>query len=241
MKRLYWYAIINIIILLLINIIGSYLDALCFEKERWIGHLLLYAYIGISIYLESRKTPVTLTEEELQAPVPERQDFSPKITKRFDFDTSKLTLLFSQLFLVIVFLFTFSNLGLYEVFKGAPFKETLIKHLQLYGILFQSITFWVVMIALGVFAVISYKRMARNKYIIDGDALIIQENRLFKTEEEIRIPLDTIDEVYMRFYGTGYSGLYLNIQGIKRRLNTSTDSPALGKAILQHKRALSKR
>ena len=147
MKRLYWYAIINIIILLLINIIGSYLDALCFEKERWIGHLLLYAYIGISIYLESRKTPVTLTEEELQAPVPERQDFSPKITKRFDFDTSKLTLLFSQLFLVIVFLFTFSNLGLYEVFKGAPFKETLIKHLQLYGILFQSITFWVVMIS----------------------------------------------------------------------------------------------
>jgi len=30
--------------------------------------------------------------------------------------------------------------------------------------------------------------------------------------------------------------LYLNIQGIKRRLNTSTDSLALGKAILQHKR-----
>ena len=63
MKRLYWYAIINIIILLLIDIIGSYLDALCFEKERWIGHLLLYAYIGITIYLESRKTPVTLTED----------------------------------------------------------------------------------------------------------------------------------------------------------------------------------
>ena len=237
MKRLYWYAFINTIALIVLAILGSYLDALCFEKERWIGHLLLYAYIGISIYLESRKTPVTLTEEELQAPVPERQDFSPKITKRFD--TSKLIFLFSLLFFVIVFLFAFSDMGMYKVFKGAPFKETLIKHLQLYGILFQSITFWVVMIALGVFAVISYKRMARNKYIIDGDTLIIQENRLFKTEEEIRIPLDTIDEVYMRFNGTGYSGLYLNIQGIKRRLNTSTDSPALGKAILQHKHALS--
>ena len=32
-KQIYWFAFINII--------GSYLDALCFEKERWIGHLLL--------------------------------------------------------------------------------------------------------------------------------------------------------------------------------------------------------
>ena len=233
MKRLYWYAIINTIALIVLDILGSYLDALCFEKERWIGHLLLYAYIGITIYLESRKTPVTLTEEELQAPVPERQDFSPKTTKPRWIGLA----IGIPAFFVVMFLLTFSAWGLYEVFKGAPFKETLIKHLQLYGILFQSITFWVVMIALGVFAVISYKRMSGNKYIIDGDTLIIQENRLFKTEEEIRIPLDTIDEVYMRFNGTGYSGLYLNVQGIKRRLNTSTDSLALGKAIMQHKRA----
>ena len=94
------------------------------------------------------------------------------------------------------------------------------------------------MVVLAVLTVINRKRMARNKYIIDGDTLIVQENTLLKAEEEIRIPLDTIDEVYLRFGGTGFSGLYLNIQGIKRRLNTSTDSLALGKAILQHKRAL---
>ena len=231
MKCIYWYAIINTIALIVLAILGSYLDALCFEKERWIGHLLLYAYIGISIYLESRKTPVTLTEEELQAPVPERQDFSPKITK-----PRWIVLAISiPAFFVIVFLFAFSDMGMYQVFKGAPFMETLIKELQVYVILFKSITFW--MIALGIMSVVGYKRMSRNKYIIDGDTLIIQENRLFKTEEDIRIPLDTIDEVYMRFGGTGYSGLYLNIQGIKRRLNTSTDSLAFGKAILQHKRA----
>ena len=233
MKCIYWYAIINTIALIVLAILGSYLDALCFEKERWIGHLLLYAYIGISIYLESRKTPVTLTEEELQAPVPERQDFSPKITK-----PRWIVLAISiPAFFVIVFLFAFSDMGMYQVFKGAPFMETMIKELQVYVILFKSITFWVVMIALGIMSVVGYKRMSRNKYIIDGDTLIIQENRLFKTEEDIRIPLDTIDEVYMRFGGTGYSGLYLNIQGIKRRLNTSTDSLAFGKAILQHKRA----
>ena len=86
--------------------------------------------------------------------------------------------------------------------------------------------------------IIDSRRKNNNKYIIDGDTLIIQENRIFKTEEELRIPLDTIDEVYMRFNGTGYSGLYLNVQGIKRRLNTSTDSLALGKAILQHKQRI---
>ena len=116
--------------------------------------------------------------------------------------------------------------------------ETLIKFCQIELILLKSISFWVVMVVLAVLTVIGYKRMARNKYIIDGDTLIIQENRTFKAEEEIRIPLDTIDEVYMRFNGTGFSGLYLNVQGIKRRLNTSTDSLALGKAILQHKQRI---
>lgn len=236
MKRLYWYAIINTIALIVLAILGSYLDALCFEKERWIGHLLLYAYIGITIYLESRKTPITLTEEELQAPVPERQDFSPETTKPRWIGLA----IGIPAFFVVMFLFSFSDMGMYEVFKGAPFKETLIKHLQLYGILFQSITFRVVMIVLGVFAVFGYKRMSRNKYIIDGDTLIIQENRTFKIEEEIRIPLDTIDEVYLRFNGTGLSGLYLNIQGIKRRLNTGVNSLSLGKAILQHKNSFSR-
>ena len=116
--------------------------------------------------------------------------------------------------------------------------ESLIMICQVELILLKSISFWVVMVVLAVLIVISYKRMARNKYIIDGDTLIVQENTLFKAEEEIRIPLDTIDEVYMRFNGTGYSGLYLNVQGIKRRLNTSTDSLALGKAILQHKQRI---
>jgi len=119
--------------------------------------------------------------------------------------------------------------------------ETLIEFCQIELILLKSISFWVVMVVLAVLTVIGYKRMARNKYIIDGDTLIVQENRTFKAEEEIRIPLDTIDEVYLRYHGTGLSGLYLNVQGIKRRLNTSTDSLALGKAILQHKRTLPKR
>ena len=233
-KQIYWFAFINITGLLLIDILGSYLDALFPETDRWISFVLLFAYLGVFYYIESRKTPITLSEEEMQAPVPERQDFSPKTTK----PRWKGLIIGIPAFFVLMLILPFTCIGMYDIFKGAPFMETLIKFCQIELILLKSITFWVVMIALGIMSVISFKRMARNKYIIDGDTLIVQENTLFKAEEEIRIPLDTIDEVYMRFNGTGYSGLYLNVQGIKRRLNTSTDSLALGKAILQHKRAL---
>ena len=232
MKRLYWIAFINTIAIIVLEVIGSYLDALCFEKERWIGYLLIYAYIGITFYIISRKTPVTLTEEEMQAPVPERQDFSPKITRM----RWKGLIIGIPAFFAIMLILPFAHIGMYDIFKGAPFMETLIEFCQIELILLKSISFWVVMVVLAVLTVIGYKRMARNKYIIDGDTLIVQENTLLKAEEEIRIPLDTIDEVYLRYHGTGFSGLYLNVQGIKRRLNTSTDSLALGKAILQHKR-----
>ena len=234
MKRLYWYAIINTIAIIVLDIIGSYLDARFPETNRWISFILIYAYIGITIYLESRKTPVTLTEEEMQAPVPERQDFSPKTAK----PRWKGLIIGIPAFFAIMFILPVPYIGMYDFFRGTPFMETLIMIYQIELILLESISFWVVMVVLAVLTVISYKRMARNKYIIDGDTLIVQENTLLKAEEEIRIPLDTIDEVYMRFNGTGYSGLYLSIQGIKRRLNTSTDSLALGKAILQHKQRI---
>ena len=234
MKRLYWIAFINTIAIIVLEVIGSYLDARFPETDRWISSILTYAYLGVFFYLISRKTPVTLTEEELQAPVPGRQDFSPKITRM----RWKGLIIGIPAFFAILLILPFAYIGMYDIFKGAPFMETLIEFCKIELTLLKSISFWVVMVVLAVLTVIGYKRMARNKYIIDGDTLIVQENRTFKAEEEIRIPLDTIDEVYLRYHGTGYSGLYLNVQGIKRRLNTSTDSLALGKAILQHKRAL---
>ena len=235
MKRLYLYAFINTIAILGLLVLGSYLDSQFLETNRWISSILTYAYLGIIFYLISRKTPITLSEEEMQAPVPERQDFSPKTTKPRWIGLA----IGIPAFFALLFLLPFVQIGMYDFFRGTPFMEALIEFCRIYLILLKSITFWVVMITVGIMSVIGYKRMARNKYIIDGDTLIIQENRTFKIEEEIRIPLDTIDEVYMRFNGTGYSGLYLNIQGVKRRLNASTDSLALGKAILQHTHALS--
>ena len=233
MKRIYW---INIICLLSITVLGSYLDFLFTIKDRWISILLILSSGGVFFYLESRKSPITLTEEEKQASFPERQDFSLKTPKSHWIDLA----IGIPFFFAVMFLFVFAYFDLYKLFGGAPFTETLINSLQVYVILFRSISWWIVMGILAVLVFMNYIRKARNKYMIEGDVLIIQENQLFKTEEEIRIPLDTIDEVYMRFYGSGYNCLYLNIQGIQRRLNTGVNSLSLGKAILQHKNSFSR-
>ena len=234
MKRFYWIRCIDLLGLFLVDILGSYLDAIFSFTDRWISLVLVIAYVGITYILLYRKTPVTLTEEEKNETLPERQDFSHDSSKT----NWKIILFGIFAFIALVFIFEFTYFGLYRIFLGAPVMETVIFLLETYLIIFKSITWWIVIIGLIVLFIIDSRRKNNNKYIIDGDTLIIQENRIFKTEEELRIPLDTIDEVYMRFNGTGYSGLYLNVQGIKRRLNTSTDSLALGKAILQHKRAL---
>jgi len=234
MKRFYWIIFIDLLGLFLVAILGSYLDAISsFTDHRWISLVLIIAYAGITHILLSRKTPVTLTEEEKNEPLPERQDFSHDSSKT----NWKIILFGIFAFIALVFIFEFTYFGLYRIFLGAPVMETVIFLLETYLIIFKSITWWIVIIGLIVLFIIDSRRKNNNKYIIDGDTLIIQENRIFKTEEELRIPLDTIDEVYIR-NNTGIGGLYLSIQGIKRRLNTGLNSLALGKAILQHKQRI---
>ena len=234
-KQIYWYAIINTIDILGLLVLGSYLDARFPETDRWISFVLLFAYLGVFHYIISRKTPVTLTEEEMQAPVAERQEFSNAKNQPH----WSVFILGFLAFYVLMYIYMFIYFDMYDIFRGAPFMETVIKYHRIYLTLFKSITSWVVLTAITAFGIIGYKRTLSNKYILDGNTLIIQEHFLFRKAEEIHIPLDTIDEVYLRHMGSYYGGLYLNIQGIKRRLLIGDkNSLALGKAILQHKRVM---
>lgn len=233
MKRIYWIITIYLIALLLTDLLGTYLDALFFEEARPLSFWLLWVFLGIFWVFVSRRKPVTLTEEEMQAPVAERQEFSDAQNQPH---WSVLILGFFA-FCVLLYVYMFIYFDMYDIFRGAPFMETVIKYHRIYLTLFKSITWWVVLAAITAFGIIGYKRTLSNKYILDGNTLIIQEHFLFRKAEEIHIPLDTIDEVYLRHMGY-YGGLYLNIQGIKRRLLVGDkNSLALGKAILQHKRA----
>lgn len=234
MKRIYWTITIYLIAVLLTDLFGTYLDALFFEEARPLSFWLLLVIIGIFWVFVSRRKPVTLTEEEMQAPVAERQEFSNAQNQPH----WSVVILGFLAFYALMYIWMFVYFDMYDIFRGAPFMETVIKYNRIYLTLFKSITWWVVLAAITAFCIIGYKRTLSNKYILDGNTLIIQEHFLFRKAEEIHIPLDTIDEVYLRHMGSYYGGLYLNIQGIKRRLLVGDkNSLALGKAILQHKRA----
>ena len=80
---------------------------------------------------------------------------------------------------------------------------------------------------------------AKNKYVIDGDTLIIQENFILKTEEKIRIPIDCIEDVYTSSKWALNPYLWIKVNGVTRRCHSYPHSLELGKAILRHKHALS--
>ena len=81
-------------------------------------------------------------------------------------------------------------------------------------------------------------RQARNTYIIEGDTLIIQENFIFKTEDEIRIPIACIDAVYTSSNWAPNPLLWIKVNGVLRRCYSFPHSFELGKAILKHKHAI---
>lgn len=227
MKSTLWNILQNMVCLLLIGVLGSYLDYLFSIEARWISLTLFCAYEGFSYFRMTRKTPIILTEEERTQTIPERQSFhhAPNIPNGLDIAIA----------IPFTFMIIFAYFGLYNILNGASFSDIVIRLWKTLLMIFLSVTFWLVMGGTVVLSIFSYRRHARNQYIIDGDTLIIQEHHLFRTEEELRIPLETIDAIYTSYNNTAYHGLYLSIQGVTRRLNSGENSIALGKAILLHK------
>ena len=108
MKRFYWIRCIDLLGLFLVDILGSYLDAIFSFTDRWISLVLVIAYVGITYILLYRKTPVTLTEEEKNETLPERQDFSHDSSKT----NWKIILFGIFAFIALVFIFEFTYFGL---------------------------------------------------------------------------------------------------------------------------------
>lgn len=99
--------------------------------------------------------------------------------------------------------------------------------------IFSYPLFLIVLIALVIVAGIGHQRIAKNKYIIDGNTLIIKEHPSFSSPTELTIPIAIIEKVYFR--GIGYAKnpvLYITIGGNHKRLNLTNHSLDLAKAIL---------
>lgn len=183
-------------------------------------------------FVNYRKNPVVLTEEELRAPVTERQDFSNRYTL-MDYAMTPL--------LVIMIIPMFAGGHIFQdILTGYTFEDALTRYFIVLKKIGHSVTFILMCVVMVALLIRTSLQQGRNKYIIDGDTLIIQENWVLKSEEEVRIPVSCIDAVYTS------SGLSLNpmvwikVDGIYRRCYAVSHARKLAKAILQHKYALQK-
>lgn len=72
----------------------------------------------------------------------------------------------------------------------------------------------------------------RNEYIIEGKTLIVREYKFTRLDTDLRIPIDTIDTVYIKNNYSLMPRVVLEIQGLKRELRCITHCDELAVEIL---------
>ena len=201
------------------------------SNSFWTYFVLLLLMIGFVYFMSKRKNPITLTDEESKAPVVAFQDFS----NHFDW------IIVWERALFIIFgmvLYPFRVELVQVMFGEMPFGTLIDKVSLFYSMMGNHVTFWLLMILWIGVCVASIKRLSSNKYVIDGDTLVVQEWRNYKPEQEIRIPMYSIDEVYI--VGSRlplFPCLGIKVGDVERKF-ASFHGEELGKAILQHKQSL---
>lgn len=230
MKRKVLFFIVWFILILLMGVFFGYINTL----DSWLHWVLSVALLIILVlptyYTQFHKIPLALNEEELREPVIEHQDFSNSNV----WYNYVLVVLIAVLMPSWVFVANITEMYL----NGKSWDSIWAFEISLITGLSTSITWWILWITVIVIWLRTTMRNARNKYIIDGDTLIIQENFIAKTEEEIRIPIACIDEVYTASNWSPNPILWIKVNGVTRRCYAFPHSLELGKAILRHKHAL---
>ncbi len=93
--------------------------------------------------------------------------------------------------------------------------------------------FWTLLtdcVLLGVFALLTALGLLytmRNKYIIDGDVLVVKEYDFFRLTTDLRIPLASISSVYLCDTFTLIPHVLISVDGIERKLRCTTHTADL--------------
>lgn len=233
MKRKVLFFAFFVIDILAMGIFYGYIETL----DSWLNtilYLLMLAIIAIpGWYIPFHKKRLTLTDDELQSPLIEHQDFSNSNTWS------------NYVFVLVIFgllpSWAFVSSATEMWLEGKSWEAIWAFQMRVLNGLSTSVGWWlIVLMAVAVF-LRTMIRNAKNKYIIDGDTLIIQENFIYKTEDEIRIPITCIDEVYTSSNWAPNPYLWIKVNGVTRRCYSFPHSLELGKAILRHKHAITPR
>ena len=226
MKR-FWTYLAAFVLATLLGVLYGFAQDKPFYLLIMVGLLVLFALIWYKTW--RRTVPVVLTDEERKAPVPDYQDFSKGVAWQ---DYAYMVVMIYYAFFIDAVSRAFFVTGSVDLALQKVVDDTL-SLMEVPG--FVTIMALLIAILVG-FVAWMIVLLTRNKYIIDGDTLIIQENKPFNREEELRIPIDSIDSV--EIIGSDfflYPSLRLKINGVERNLFGHANSIALGKAILQHK------
>lgn len=230
MKRKVLFFVFFIIDILAMGIFYGYIKTL----DSWLHtilYLLMLAIIAIpGWYIPYHKKRLTMTDDELQSPLIEHQDFSNSNTWS------------NYVFILILFgllpSWAFVSSATEMWLEGKSWEAIWAFQMRVLNNMSTSVGWWLIVLMMVTIWLRGMIRTAKNKYIIDGDTLIIQENFIYKTEDEIRIPIACIDEVYTSCKWAPNPYLWIRVNGVTRRCYSFPHSIELGKAILRHKHAL---
>ena len=81
--------------------------------------------------------------------------------------------------------------------------------------------------------VLIFMSLRRNEYRIEGNTLIVREYKFTRLDTDLRIPINTIEQVYIKNHYTLFPRLILEIGGLQRELRCISHPESLALAILQ--------
>ncbi len=229
MKRKVLIFVFVMIEIVVMGIFYGYINTLD-SWLQWILFFSMLAIIAVLGYIPYHKKRLTLTDDELQSPLIEHQDFSNSNT----WSNYVFVLVIFCLLPAWIFVAYTTEMWL----EGKSWEAIWAFHAQVTKAICTSPTWWLIVLMMVTIWLRNMMQTAKNKYIIDGDTLIIQENLIYKTEEEIRIPIACIDEVYTSSNWAPNPYLWIKVNGVTRRCNSFPHARELGKAILRRKHAI---
>lgn len=179
------------------------------DKGHMIYTLGLLAWLVIYlvvIFIINRKKKVVLSSDERRQVLPPQLNLSNKFEWRLLLLTSGI-LLYGILMLII-----------------DP-----IARLDTFNLIYWS--------AFGlsstVVSVLIFMSLKRNEYRIEGNTLIVREFKFKRLDTDLRIPINTIEQVYIKNHYTISPRVILEIGGNNRELRCISHPESLAVAILQ--------
>lgn len=165
----------------------------------------LIVYLTI-IFIINRKKKVVLRSEERRQTLPSHLN----LNNRFEWRLFLLS--------IAIFLYSILILDFGYIIKGDLF----------------SIIYWGSFGLAGIVIYVAiFLSLRRNEYIIEGNTLIVREYKFKHLDTNLRIPMKTIEQVYLKNHYTLFPRVILEIEGNQRELRCISHPEELAIAILQ--------